>query len=127
MVVGMVDFFSSFGNFRGPQLFWCFFVGMPLLFFGSVCCMTGFMGAAARYSAAEAAPVAADTFNYVADETQAGVTTVAAAAARGFRGEHVAPTESVEGRLKRLEEMRRTALITEEEYLQQRQRILGSL
>lgn len=36
MIVGAVDFFSSFGSFDPPTKFWCFFVGMPLLFLGGV-------------------------------------------------------------------------------------------
>ena len=31
IAVGMIDFFSAMGGFEPPRLFWCFFVGIPLL------------------------------------------------------------------------------------------------
>jgi hypothetical protein len=63
------------------------FIGMPLMFVGAVCSMMGFMGAVARYQANEYAPIAKDTFNYIAEETQDGVRTVASAIGEGLRGE----------------------------------------
>ncbi len=63
------------------------FLGMPLMFVGAVCSMMGFMGAVARYQAGEYAPVATDTFNYVAEGTEDGVRTVASAIGEGLRGE----------------------------------------
>jgi hypothetical protein len=61
------------------------FLGIPLLFAGSVCCMYGYMGKLARYTAQETAPVGKDTFNYLADGTQQGVRTVAGAIGQGLR------------------------------------------
>lgn len=80
-----IDFVLSMNDMgRGsPKLFWCGFIGMPLMFVGFVLCMYGFMGAAARYVAAESAPVASDTFNYMAENTQDGVKTVAKAVTQG--------------------------------------------
>jgi hypothetical protein len=80
-----IDFALSMNDLsRGsPRLFWCAFVGMPLLFVGTVLCMGGFLGSVARYTAAESAPVAADTFDYMAEHTQDGVKTVAKAMAQG--------------------------------------------
>ena len=46
-------------------------------------CLFGFVGAFARYVAAEQAPVARDTVNYMAENTQDAVRTVARAAAQG--------------------------------------------
>jgi hypothetical protein len=46
--------------------------------------MYGFMGAVFRFTAGETAPVAADTINYVAEETKGAVETVAKSAARGI-------------------------------------------
>lgn len=83
LIIGMADFFSAFGGSGPPRLFWCCFVGMPLLFVGGVMCMFGFMGAVARYTAAEQVPVAADAINDLAEGTQAAVKTVARAAAEG--------------------------------------------
>ncbi len=61
------------------------FIGMPLTFVGAVCCMYGYMGKFARYTAQETVPVAKDTFNYLADGTEEGVRTVASAIGRGLR------------------------------------------
>jgi hypothetical protein len=41
IVVGMVDFFRSFGSFGPPTLFWCHFVGIPVLFVGAVMTQMG--------------------------------------------------------------------------------------
>jgi len=67
-----------------PLLIVFAFIGMPLLFVGTVLSGYGFMGAVARYSAQEMAPVAKDTFNYVADGTQEGVKTIATAIGQGI-------------------------------------------
>ncbi len=85
MIVGVVSFFSAFGGHGSPKLFWCCFVGLPLLFIGGVLCMLGFLGAVARYAAAEQVPVATDAFNELAEGTQGGVKTVARAVAEGIR------------------------------------------
>ena len=85
MLVGLVNFFSAFGGGGPPRLFWCFFVGMPLMFAGAVLTNFGFMGAIVRYQAGEVAPVGKDTFNYMAEGTKEGVRTVATAIATGLR------------------------------------------
>ena len=48
-------------------------------------CMFGFMGAVARYTAAEHVPVAADAINDLAEGTQGAVKTVARAVAEGVK------------------------------------------
>ena len=48
LIIGMASFFSAFGGGASPHLFWCCFVGMPVLFIGGVLCMFGFMGAVVR-------------------------------------------------------------------------------
>lgn len=68
MLVGLVSFFSAFGGGGPPRLFGCSFVGMPLLFVGSVMTKFGFMGAIIRYQAGEVAPIGKDTFNYMAGQ-----------------------------------------------------------
>lgn len=84
-VIGMVSFFSAFGGDGPPRLFWCCFVGMPLLFFGGAMCMFGFMGAVARYTAAEQVPVATDAISDIAEGTQGAVKTVARAVTEGVK------------------------------------------
>ena len=66
-----------------PHYFWLGFVGLPLMFVGGVMCQFAFLGAVARFMAGETAPVAADTVNYMAEETKGAVETVAKAAAKG--------------------------------------------
>lgn len=85
LIIGMVSFFSAFGGGGSPRLFWCCFVGMPLLFAGGVMCMFGFMGAVARYTAAEQVPVATDAVSDLAEGTQGAVKTVARAVAEGVK------------------------------------------
>lgn len=84
LIGGMVSFFSAFGGDGPPRFFWLCFVGMPLMFVGGVLSKLGYLGAVARYVAGEAAPVATDTINYVADETRGAVETVAKSAAKGI-------------------------------------------
>jgi hypothetical protein len=85
LIVGMASFFSAFGGGDSPRLFWCCFVGVPLLFVGGVMCMFGFMGSVARYTAAEHVPVATDAINDLAEGTQGAVKTVARAVAEGVK------------------------------------------
>jgi RNA polymerase subunit RPABC4/transcription elongation factor Spt4 len=85
IVIGMASLFLAFGGGEPPRYFWCAFVGMPLLFVGSVMCMFGLIGKVARYQAQEIAPVARDTFNYMAEGTADGVRTVAGALGQGLR------------------------------------------
>jgi len=81
----MASFFSAFGGGGPPRLFWCCFVGMPLLFVGGGMCMLGFMGSVARYMAAEQVPVATDAINDFAEGTQGAFKTVARAVAEGVK------------------------------------------
>jgi len=86
MVTTFINFFSVFGDFTAgpPRLFWCFFLGAPLFVVGGVLSSYGFMGAVARYSAQEIAPVSRDTINYVAQGVEPAVTTVARAIKEGL-------------------------------------------
>lgn len=69
----------------GPVCIVLAFVGMPVLFAGSAMSMFGFVGRMARYQAQEVAPVAKDTFNYMAHGTSDGVRTMASALGQGLR------------------------------------------
>jgi hypothetical protein len=84
MLVGFFSFVSSFGTGQLPHYVWCLFVGLPLLFFGLVFLQAGFAGAALRYFAGESAPVAKDSFNYVADGIKPGVKDIASAVNEGI-------------------------------------------
>lgn len=83
-IVGAVDFFSAFGGMRPPTLFWCLFLGMPLLAAGFAVTKAGFAGKVARYFSQEYTPVATDTFNYAAREAREGIRDVAGAIADGL-------------------------------------------
>ena len=83
-LIGMASFFAAFGGMGPPRYFWCAFLGAPLGFAGLVLTMYGFLGAFARYSAGEVAPVGKDTFNYMAEGTQDGVRTMATAFGEGL-------------------------------------------
>ena len=54
-------------------------------FIGFACLAFGYQGAVARYQAGEMAPVAKDTFNYMANETQDGVRTIGRAFSEGIK------------------------------------------
>ena len=84
-IIGMASFFSAIGGDGRPRLFWCCFIGMPLLFVGIVLSMFGFIGALARYMAAEQVPVATDAINDLAEGAQGAVKTVARAVAEGVQ------------------------------------------
>ncbi|HEY5344726.1 MAG TPA: zinc-ribbon domain-containing protein [Verrucomicrobiae bacterium] len=83
-ITAMVNFFSCFGSMEPPRLFWLGFIGLPLMFVGGVLSQFGFLGMVTRFVAGETAPVAADTVNYMADETKDAVETVAKSAAKGI-------------------------------------------
>ncbi len=84
ILIGIGNFFMSFGSFGPPRYFWCAFLGMPILFVGIVLTSYGYMGAVARYAAGESAPVAKDTLNYMVEGTQDSIKTVATAVGSGL-------------------------------------------
>ncbi len=84
-LIGVGSFFSSFGSFGPPRFFWCVFVGMPLLFVGGAMTMFGFLGAMQRYVAGESAPVAKDVVNYMGENIQPGVKSIAKAVTEGIK------------------------------------------
>jgi len=91
IAIGMISFFAAMGEYAPPRFFWCAFLGMPVLFVGVVMCKFAYIGTVARYVAAETAPVAKDAVNYMAEETQEGVKTVARAITEGIREGQEAP------------------------------------
>ena len=92
MLVGFVDFFGAINSGmsgmdgNGPTLFWCLFVGMPLLGVGLTLTKIAYFGKIARYMSEEITPVATDTFNYAATHTQEGIREVARAIGEGLQG-----------------------------------------
>jgi hypothetical protein len=84
-LLGIGSFFGSFGSFEPPRFFWCVFLGMPLIFVGAIMTIFGFMGAIGRYVAGESSPVAKDVINYMGDNTQPGVKSIAKAVTQGIK------------------------------------------
>jgi len=85
MIVAFVDFIRAFNGSGPPERFWCFLVGGPLLVVGFGLTSHGYLGRLMRYQAGEMAPVAKDTFNYMADGTKEGVKTIASALGQGLK------------------------------------------
>ena len=129
--IGMVSFFSAFGNSSGPpRLFWCAIIGLPITGVGVGICKFAFMGKIARYSAGELAPVTKDTFNYMAKETQEGVTDITKAVTNITKTSKPASQSSsltIEQRIKKLEKMKLSGLINEEDFEEQKDRILSEI
>jgi predicted nucleic acid-binding Zn ribbon protein len=96
-IVAVGSFARSFGTMETPTLFIVCGPGILLIPLGLFLTSVGFMGALARYQAGEVAPVAKDTFNYMADGTKEGVTTLARAVGEGL-GAGLAPGVATERR-----------------------------
>ena len=97
---------------------------MPITFVGLLICKFAFMGKVARYAAGELAPVGKDAFNFMASETTEGISDVSEAFHSG-RAE--ANSSSIEERIKKLEKMKTSGLINEEDFEEQKNRILSEL
>lgn len=69
-IIGFVDFFMSFNSATPPHLFFCLFIGMPLIFIGIVFLIFGFMKELNSFAASQSAPVHKDVFNYMLDGTR---------------------------------------------------------
>jgi ribosomal protein L40E len=83
-LIGLIDFFSAFGSFRAPTLFWCLFIGMPMMAGGASLAKFGYLGAVGRYVAGEVAPVAKDTVNYMADGSKDAIRSISEAVGEGL-------------------------------------------
>ena len=56
-LVGFIDFFASFGGNDMPTMFWCAFIGLPMLGFGGMLTTMGFKQEISRYVKNESVPV----------------------------------------------------------------------
>ncbi len=86
-VIGIGNFFMSFGSFEPPRYFWCAFIGLPLVGLGVALTKFAYLGAITRYMANEVAPVGKDVTNYMAHGTKDAMREVAGAIGEGLRGE----------------------------------------
>lgn len=69
-IIGFIDFFMSFNSATPPHLFFCLFIGMPLIFIGIVFLIFGFMKELNSFAASQSAPVHKDVVNYMLDGTR---------------------------------------------------------
>ena len=56
-LVGFINFFASFGGDSMPNLFWCTFIGLPMLGIGSMLTTMGYKQEISRYIKNESIPV----------------------------------------------------------------------
>jgi hypothetical protein len=82
-IIAFVSLLSGIGSLGRTHYLWLGFIGLPLMFVGGMLCQFEFLGAVYRFIVGESVPVAADTVNYLAEETKGTVETVAKAAAKG--------------------------------------------
>ena len=75
-VIGLVSFFSGFGTGQPPKLFWCAFLGLPMLGFGAMMLSLGFKREFSKYIKNETVPV----INEAGQEIAPAVSAVAKAA-----------------------------------------------
>jgi hypothetical protein len=94
-IISAASIIADSGSFTPDHYGWLGFVGLPLMFVGGVCSMYGYMGAMTRYAMSEGAPPMKDTFNYLADGTQEGMTKTGRALASGIREGLTAPSTHV--------------------------------
>jgi len=75
-VVGFVDFFAAFTGSGMPTLFWCLFIGFPLLGFGGMLLKASYMRETAQYMKDEGIPVVKDTYRDLKPEFKDFVNTI---------------------------------------------------
>lgn len=83
-LVGLVDFFRSFGGFEPPRYFWCAFVGLPIAMFGVVLTNIAYLGAITRYVTREGLPIQREAFNEMVETTSPAIEALARAVGQGI-------------------------------------------
>ena len=73
-LTGMIDFFVAAAEFGTPKLFFLCFIGMPLIFVGTICLINGYRKQINQYHASQTAPVTKDVANYMIDGTRESLT-----------------------------------------------------
>ena len=81
------------------------------------------MGKISRYAAGEIAPVAKDTFNYLAKETKEGVSSIS----ENLSNPQNKSQSTIEERVKKLEKLKLSGVINEEDFEEQKDRILSEI
>lgn len=80
IIIGIVDFFKGFNSMKPPTLFWCMFVGVPLLGIGAAMLNMGFRREVGRYVKNETLPI----INEASEELAPAITSMATAAKEGL-------------------------------------------
>ena len=83
IIKGIAPMFSPMSFGPDPTTFPLAFIGMPVTFIGIVLSALGYGGNVAKYQAREYTPVAKDSFNYFAEESQEGVRNLSKAMREG--------------------------------------------
>lgn len=86
-VVGFWSFFGAMNNEEIPDLFWCCFVGFPLLVVGLWLLMLGFRRELAQYAKNESVPV----FNQAAQQIKPGIEAISSAVNQGMQAKCACP------------------------------------
>lgn len=60
--IGFIDFFSAFGGHGMPTMFWCAFLGLPLLAFGVSLLRMSYLRETGQYLKDETVPVVKDLY-----------------------------------------------------------------
>ena len=123
LATGMISFFTASAGHAPPKYFWCAFVGMPTSAIGLALTKWGYMGKISRYTAGEIAPVAKDTFNYLAKETKEGVSSIS----ENLSSPQNKSQSTIEERIKKLEKLKLSGVINEEDFEEQKDRILSEI
>lgn len=135
-IVGVADFFRSFASTASgvgsmPTKFWCAFVGLPLLGIGIAILKAGYLGTMTRYVAGETAPVARDAMGAVLDGSSDTIEGVSRSIARGMReGSTPQPNldkGTIRERIAKLEALHREGIIDDEDFEEQKDRILDEI
>ena len=75
-VIGFIDFFSAFNSMGMPKLFWCLFIGFPLLGFGGMLLKASYMKETAQFLKDEGVPVMKDAYKDMKPELKDFVDTI---------------------------------------------------
>jgi len=102
---------------------WLAPIGGFMTVLGLFCLGLGYMGAMAKYQLGEMAPLAKDGLTYMTKEGKEGITALGEAFFAGQKGAQKSPTE----RLEELNKLHQRGLISDEEYQENRKRILEDI
>ena len=84
-ITGFVSFFTAMGSYGMPKLFWCAFIGLPMLAFGGMLTALGFKKEFARYVKNETTPI----FNELGQEIKPGISAITQTIAGSIQNEKI--------------------------------------